>query len=137
MKISQKLEYTCRALAQLARQEGGQKLTRLDELAQREAISSSFLVQIFHDLKRAGLVESRRGKTGGYSLAKKPEHISLAEIVQAIEPQLLQSTVASDGECGARVRSVWQTLSTQFEECLQETSLAKLAQGDEEPMFYI
>ena len=68
MKISQKLEYACRALAQLAKHHDGRTLTRLEDLAQREAVSGNFLVQILNDLRRAGLIESRRGKAGGYLL---------------------------------------------------------------------
>ena len=76
MKISQKLEYACRALAQLAKHHDGRTLTRLEDLAQREAVSGNFLVQILNDLRRAGLIESRRGKAGGYLLGRSagPDH---------------------------------------------------------------
>ncbi len=65
MRVSQKLEYACRAMAQLAKQADGKTITRLDEIAQREAVSSNFLVQILNDLRRSGLVTSKRGKFGG------------------------------------------------------------------------
>ena len=64
-------------MAQLAKRHDGRTITRLDELAQREAVSANFLVQILNDLRRAGLVESRRGKSGGYLLARKPDTIQL------------------------------------------------------------
>ena len=53
-------------MAQLAKRHDGRTVTRLDELAQREAVSANFLVQILNDLRRAGLVESRRGKSGAH-----------------------------------------------------------------------
>ena len=77
MKISQKLEYACRAMAQLAKHHDGRTLTQLEDVAQREEVSGNFLVQILNDLRRAGLVESRRGRAGGYLLAKSAEAITL------------------------------------------------------------
>ncbi len=92
MKISQKLEYACRALAQLAKSYDGKTLSRLDELAQREAVSANFLVQILNDLRRAGIIESRRGAHGGYILSRPAEKITLRQIVDAVGPSLLQIT---------------------------------------------
>ena len=51
MRISQKLEYACRAMVQLAQHHDGQTLIQLDDIAQREAVSANFLVQILNDLK--------------------------------------------------------------------------------------
>ena len=104
MKISQKLEYACRALAQLAKYHDGRTLTRLEDLAQREAVSANFLVQILNDLRRAGLIESRRGKAGGYLLARRADQISLRQVVEAVDPSLLQCSVTRDGDSGAAVR---------------------------------
>ena len=83
MKISQKLEYACRALAQLAKTYDGKSLTRLEELAQREAISANFLVQILNDLRRGGMIDSRRGASGGYLLSRPANQITLRQIVEA------------------------------------------------------
>lgn len=137
MKISQKLEYACRALSQLAKHHDGKSLTRLEELAQREAVSSNFLVQILNDLRRAGLIESRRGKTGGYLLARSPETISLRQIIDAVDPALLQCSVSNDGESGAAVRQAWMKASEALCGALDEITLASLAQQSGGPMFYI
>jgi Rrf2 family transcriptional regulator, cysteine metabolism repressor len=137
MRISQKLEYACRALAQLARHHDGRSLTRLEELAQREAVPGGFLVQILTDLKRAGIVESRRGSSGGYLLAREPSTITLRQVVEAVEPALLACAVANDGESGPAVRQVWLTASKAWQNSLDEVSLEAIAQQPGGNMFYI
>lgn len=131
------MEYACRALSQLAKQHDGKTLTRLEELAQREAVSANFLVQILNDLRRAGLVDSRRGKTGGYLLAKSPNSITLRQIVDAVDPSLLHCSVSNDGESGASVRHAWDHVSKAFCQTLEEITLESLATQPGSPMFYI
>jgi Rrf2 family transcriptional regulator, cysteine metabolism repressor len=137
MKISQKLEYACRALAQLAKHHDGRTLTRLEDLAQREAVSGNFLVQILNDLRRAGLIDSRRGKSGGYLLGRSPENITLRQIVDAVDPALLQCSVAREGESGPSVRLAWDQISTSLQHALDQITLETLANKSGSPMFYI
>lgn len=138
MKISQKLEYACRALAQLAKTYDGKTLTRLDDLAQREVVSSNFLVQILNDVRRAGLIESRRGASGGYTLSRPPANITLRQIVDAVEPSQLQNTVLADqGESGTAVHRAWETVSGKLAEDLDAITLESLASPPSDPMFYI
>lgn len=137
MRISQKLEYACRALAQLAKRHDTRILTRLEDLAQREAVSANFLVQILNDLRRGGLVESKRGKVGGYCLAKAPAAITLRDIVEAIDPEMLNSSVAKIGESGLGVSLVWQQVSAQNEAFLGTMTLERMAGSTGDTMFYI
>ena len=137
MKISQKLEYACRALAQLAKAYDGKSLTRLDELAQREAVSANFLVQILNDLRRGGLIESRRGANGGYMLSRPASNITLRQIVDAVEPSQLQHTALAQGESGVAVQRAWQAVSSQLSENLEQITLESLATPPSDPMFYI
>jgi Rrf2 family protein len=137
MKISQKLEYACRALAQLAKRHDGRTLTRLDDLAQREAVSGNFLVQILNDLRRAGLIESRRGQAGGYLLARAPETVTLRQVVEAVDPALLQCSVAGEGESGHGVRKAWEQVSFTVREALDQITLETLASDQGGAMFYI
>lgn len=137
MKISQKLEYACRALAQLARHYDGRTLTRLEDLAQREAASANFLVQILNDLRRAGLVDSRRGQAGGYLLARSAKSITLQQIVLAVDPALIQFSVSTDGESGTAVRAAWKQVAETVETQMQAITLDVMAQQNSSPMFYI
>ena len=136
MKISQKFENACRVLLQLAQHFDGETVTRLETLAQREHVSSSFLVQILNELRRSGLVESRRGKTGGYLLARPPADISLYEIAAAIEPALVDDSAGTDGESGQAFQKTWNQASEVFANHLKGTSLASM-QKDETPMYFI
>lgn len=137
MRISQKLEYACRALAQLAKRYDGRTITRLEELAQREAVSANFLVQILNDLRRGGLVASRRGKAGGYMLAKPPTTINLAEIADAVDPSLLPNSVGADGESGPAIREAWELIARNLRRELEAVTLDQLTQASGGPMFYI
>ena len=84
LKVSTKSTYALRALLQLAR-ESAETPIRLAGLAKKQAIPLPFLEQIFSKLRRAGVVASVRGPQGGYKLARKPDDISLADIVVALE----------------------------------------------------
>jgi Rrf2 family protein len=137
MKISQKLEYACRAMTQLAKYHDGRTLTRLEDLAQREAVSANFLVQILNDLRRAGLIESRRGKAGGYLLARSADQITLRQVVDAVDPSLLQCSVTREGDSGQSVRRAWEQVSTGLQQSLGEITLESLASKQGDPMFYI
>ena len=137
MKISQKLEYACRALAQLAKYHDERTLTRLEDLAQREAVSANFLVQILNDLRRSGLVESRRGKAGGYLLARRADQISLRQIVEAVDPSLLQRSVTPDGDSGPAVQLAWEKVSSSLQQSLGQITLEQIATKQGDPMFYI
>ena len=124
-------------MAQLAKRADGKTITRLEEIAQREAVSANFLVQILNDLRRSGLVTSKRGKFGGYLLTGKPEDISLYDIVLSVEPTLLEDTTISEGESGGAVSKVWSSTSDAFSIQLKETKLTALAEDNSGPMFYI
>lgn len=131
------MEYACRALSQLAKCADAGQLTRLDDLAQREAVSANFLVQILNDLRRAGLIESRRGMSGGYILAGKPDAITLRQIVEAVDPALLQASVSGDGESGAAVLKVWQQVGGKVVAALDGVTLLQMTENTSEPMFHI
>jgi len=106
-------------------------------LAQREEISANFLVQILNDLRRAGLIESRRGATGGYLLARAPNAITLRQVVEAVDPSLLQCVVAREGESGQAVRQAWDQISLSLQLDLDKITLETLSHNTGEAMFYI
>lgn len=106
-------------------------------MAQREAVSGNFLVQILNDLRRAGLVDSRRGKSGGYLLARPADAITLRQIVDAVDPTLLQCGVSTEGESGAAVRAAWENVSGALRHSLDQITLESMVSGQGAPMFYI
>jgi Rrf2 family protein len=85
MKVSAKTEYACLAMLELAARYGSKEPVRIRTIADEHGIPSRFLVQILLQLKGAGYVASTRGASGGYQLIKKPEDISLGEVMAVIE----------------------------------------------------
>jgi Rrf2 family protein len=89
MKISQKGEYALRAILVLAHEyKNDDSVVRIHEISKKQNIPKRFLEQILNDLKSAGIVESRRGVAGGYRLRRRPERITLAEVIRHIEGPL-------------------------------------------------
>lgn len=84
MKLSSKGRYAVRALFDIAFYKDGQP-TQVKDIAERQAIPPRFLEQIFQDLKRAGIVGSKRGPQGGYMLARPASEIRLGDVIEIIE----------------------------------------------------
>lgn len=83
MKITYKGDYALKAILDLAIHNG--RLVTIHELAKRAQIPIKFLEQVLLDLKRGGFVESRRGKIGGYMLAKPPAEIKVGDVIRFID----------------------------------------------------
>src|SRR5215468_7013062 len=89
MKLSKRGEYALRALIDLGiASELGWPMLQVSELAAKEKLPIKFLEQIFAQLKAAGYVKSRRGKFGGYSLARPMNRIKFGEVIRTIEGPL-------------------------------------------------
>lgn len=85
MRLSKKAEYGLRALALMAR---GRKSWSIQELSEKEHIPVKFLEQILLSLRHAGLLTSRRGMMGGYSLARSASEITVGEVIRSLEGPL-------------------------------------------------
>jgi len=89
MKISKKGEYALKALIELAiNYDKGLAVTLINEIAERENIPSKYLEQILLSLKNAGILVSKRGVGGGYTLSRAPQDISLGEVIRVVEGPL-------------------------------------------------
>src|SRR5579862_9179085 len=95
MKLSVRGEYALRALLVLGLNYDG-SVVRIQAISSQQNIPKRFLEQILNDLKSAGIVQSRRGVSGGYRLAKKPEEITLAAVVRHIEGALAPVSCVSE-----------------------------------------
>ena len=91
MRLSTKSRYGLRALFDITYNCGGMP-AQIQDISRRQQISPRYLEQIFQNLKRAGILKSKRGPQGGYCLARKPEEITVLEILNATE----QDTLLSD-----------------------------------------
>lgn len=96
MKLSKRGEYALRSLIALGvAQELGRELVRLGELAKAEAIPENFLQQILIELRTAGLVESERGKFGGFRLGRPAADIVIGDVVRLVDGPLAPIRCAS------------------------------------------
>jgi Rrf2 family transcriptional regulator, cysteine metabolism repressor len=84
MMFSTKAEYGIRVMAHLARSDAGKPIS-LGSIADAEGLPLAYLEHLVQRLRKAGLVESRRGAHGGYTLAREAEDITMAEVVRALE----------------------------------------------------
>ncbi|MDX2109538.1 MAG: Rrf2 family transcriptional regulator [Verrucomicrobiota bacterium] len=137
MKISLKVEYSCRVLAQLARWSGRNELPHIESLAEIEKIPANYLVQILNDLRAGGLVVSRRGKQGGYALSRPAAEISLYDIIKAMDGELLGFTERPKGASGKNVARVWDEVIRLFEEKTKATNLDHFLQAEGNAMWHI
>ena len=142
MIISARTEYACIAVLALAARHASGQPVRIREIAEPHGIPSRFLVQILLQLKGAGLVASTRGAAGGYKLAKKPEEITLGQVMGVIDGQSCQIK-SSAGASTAATRVLldsWQKIARLEQEQLGEITFAQLAQklrGQGDGMYYI
>ena len=88
MRLSTKSRYGLRALFDIA-YNCGSTPTQIQDISRRQQISPRYLEQIFQNLKRAGILKSKRGPQGGYALARKPDEITVLEILNATEQDVL------------------------------------------------
>ena len=127
MRLPLKTEYACQVLAQLASRHDSGEVRQVEELAGAERLSPNYLVQILTTLRQAGLVISRRGKNGGYLLARPPSEISLAEIAVAMEGgSLVESSPGNGGESAGLVHEAWMRVNEAMLESCGEISLTEL-----------
>lgn len=137
MKLSVKVDYACRVLCQLARQQGSEELAHIEDLARIEAVPANYLVQILSELRNGGLITSRRGKQGGYALARPADQISLLEIVKVIEGELLELAPVGEGQSARRVHQIWREVRDGLEERVRGVTLERMSARQPDEMYYI
>jgi Rrf2 family protein len=112
---------------------------QIQDISRRQSISQRYLEQIFQSLKKADILQSKRGPQGGYMLARSPEEITLQEIIAATEGDLLLVECASSGRkkvpCrfdGACVtQTVWQEATSKLHDYFNGLTLQNLCERGE------
>lgn len=84
MLVTQKKQYALRAIFELAKQQGGEPV-KTSEIAEAQAIPLRFLEVIMGQLKRVGIVDSKRGFFGGYTLTRPPDQIRVGDIFRMLD----------------------------------------------------
>jgi Rrf2 family cysteine metabolism transcriptional repressor len=133
MNISSKSRYAVSALAGLELHSRGSAPVSVHDLARERDLPAKFLEQVFATLRRNGILRSHRGLGGGFTLARRPERITVLEVVMALDGR--PSITACDrgecdleGECGSS--ALWREALLAFEEVLATTTIADLAERE-------
>ncbi len=146
MHISSKSRYALRALVELELRTGGDaKPVRVADLAAERELPEQFLEQLFATLRRAGILHSHRGVGGGFTFARRPDQISVLDVVIALDGPLgvaacLEGDCDLEDHCGAA--AVWREASEAFEGVLSRTAVTDLAERERQqragqPMYQI
>ena len=132
MRLSAKVDYAVRAAAELAAAPEGP--VKGETIAAAQGISLKFLESILSELRRTGIVASRRGTDGGYWLAKPAAEISVADVMRAVEGPLASvrgeapERVSYNGAAEALPR-VWIALRSNLRAVLEHVTLADIVAG--------
>lgn len=129
MKVSTRAEYGIRALMDLA-QHYGEGPVQSHDIARRQGLPEPYLNQLLVTLRRAGLVQSKRGPSGGHLLARSPDRITMGEAFLALEGSVAPWLCVEEAETaciyapGCGLRPVWQAVKEATEQVLNRITLA-------------
>ncbi len=132
MKITYRGDYALKAVLDLALHYGEGSAT-IHDVAKRIDAPVKFLEQILLDLKKAGFIESKRGKIGGYFLAKAPEQITIGDVIRFIDGQIEPISCVRKGysECAdiykCVFRKIWQDVSQATSDIVDNITFGDLA----------
>lgn len=135
MHISAKSDYALRALIVIARSgdsDGGP--LPAESMAKAQEIPQNFLLAILADLRRAGIVRSRRGQGGGWQIGRDPSLITVADVIRAVDGPLvsvhgLRPEAVDYRDSATVLQPVWIAARSSLREVLESVSIADLASG--------
>jgi len=146
VRVSSKSRYALLALVELDLRAGGAgRPVRLADLAKGREIPEQFLEQLFAGLRRAGLLSGRRGVGGGFTFARRPDQLTVLDVVRALDGTAGIAACAP-AECEPEERNgsraVWSAASAAYEDVLARTTISDLAERERqlrfgEPMYEI
>jgi Rrf2 family protein len=134
VELNTKGRYAVTAMADLAKYGAGDAMP-LSAIAERQQISLAYLEQLFSKLRRAGLVESARGRSGGYRLARPAAGISVAEVLRAVEEGIRMTRCGGEESApcmsGKRclTHGLWDALGDQIATFLDSVTLQEVIDG--------
>lgn len=137
MDISARSDYAVRAMLALSTADGGSPVSVV-RLAEQQELPRKFLEAILGDLRRAALVTSRMGASGGYILARPADDIRIGDVIRAVDGPLAEvrgerpQATSYDG-AAANLRTLWVAVRASVRSVLDETTLADVVAGEFSP----
>jgi Rrf2 family protein len=130
MQIPRRVDYGLRAIIYLSTQDS-EKCCSIAEIAREQNVPKKFLEKIIQDLMRRGLIRSKRGSCGGYTLARMPDQISFYDVIEALEgPIAVNVCMNEELSCDQLPRcamvGVWSEIQQKVKEVFTRTTLADL-----------
>ncbi len=134
MRITAKADYAVRAVVELAAAADDPQPVKGEQLARRQDIPHNFLENILTELRRAGIVRTRRGADGGYQLARAASEITVADVLRAVEGPLaaVQGVRPDELEyrgAATRLPEVWVALRASLRDVLEHVTIGDIASG--------
>ena len=132
MRISARADYAVRALTELAARSG--EPVTAESIARAQSVPLKFLLGILGELRRAGLVRSQRGPSGGYLLDRDPSTITIADVMRAVDGPLASVQDAKPEDVSypgpaARLQDVWIAVRASLRLVLEEVTIGHLLAG--------
>jgi Rrf2 family protein len=132
MQIPRRVDYGLRAVIYLSGQ-NSEKCCSIREIAKHQGVPKKFLEKIIRDLIRGGLIKSKRGSCGGYTLARRPDEISFSNVIEALEGPIsvnacMDHTLGCDQIPRCTMIGVWSEVQRSVTEVLSRTTMADLQQ---------
>ncbi|WP_405797428.1 RrF2 family transcriptional regulator [Streptomyces longwoodensis] len=132
MRISARADYAVRAVLELAVRQGGGDPVKAESIAAAQDIPHKFLEGILGDLRRAGVVDSRRGGGGGYRLARAAEEITVADVIRAVDGPIVsvrgvRPTGLSYAGSAEPLLPLWIALRANVRRILEGVTVADIA----------
>lgn len=133
MRVSAKSDYALRALIELASRADGGPVSA-EELGRAQEIPHNFLQAILADLRRAGIVISQRGQSGGWRMARPADDVSVADVIRAVDGPLvsvygLRPEAVAYNESAQVLQHVWIAARSSLRDVFEKVSIKALADG--------
>ena len=136
MSLSQKCQYALRAVFELAKQEGKGPV-KIKDISESQAIPQRFLEGILAQLKQIGVVQSTRGKQGGYLLSRKATDLAIGEIIRIVDGPIVIvecSDSRPQGQCrfdkNCVFRPIWEMATQRLSEVYDSVSFSDLVEDE-------
>jgi Rrf2 family protein len=132
VRISARADYAVRALTELAAR--GSEAVTAESISRAQGVPLKFLLGILGELRRAGLVRSQRGPSGGYLLDRPPGDITIADVMRAVDGPLASVQDAKPEDVSypgpaAKLQDVWIAVRASLRQVLEEVTIGHLLAG--------
>lgn len=145
MKFSSQEEYGLRLLLRIGKSDSEKGMT-IPELSEQEKLSEANVGKILRMLRLAGFVESSRGQTGGYKLARTPNEILVGDVLSALGGKLYESSFCDlhagvenicTNSIDCSIRSLWKTVQSTLDSLLSKITLQDLLGNEQQVQLFV